>query len=208
MGVPAVNVAGVAIFEAYIKWGRTSEEVPRGRVPKEFREAKRIRAKAVLAFENLTKNELSLSAKEMKKRLAEVDRLVQSAIDLVSPFLSCTFTADNLIPNASEIFNVPKFESVSAKKVKIYKMNFAGGDLDLPSIKATARFRFRTRRPLTTEYIESWQEENDDLWKGISFSWNIPRVDQWFDMDHSGLSMEMVSFKPKVKKLLAIDILP
>jgi hypothetical protein len=152
-------------FTAIIRWGTSNDNTDNSdTLPEAF-------SKAKLAFDRGDQEEASR---------------------LLSPYIRCQFIASNLFADTSELLGVEEDEEVDAEAVFITAVNFSEGCI--PSVKASAKFQFRTERELDEAEVTAWEEENESLDNAISFSWAIDNLDDSLDQtisEHEGLSFHV-----------------
>ena len=178
-----------ALFDAWIKWGCCDQVIPQELLPREFIEAKRIWEWGRQEDEALDKLAESLPSQQVAERRTARLKQLDVACNLVASFVTCSFNTENLDADVSAILQVP--EQTNAQNVDVFGLDFSSGEL--PAIRANARFQFRPARTLSTKIITEWEERNGVLLvSGISFSWNIPEVDDWLLMLEESAGMDFI----------------
>ena len=172
-----------AIFNAWIKWGSCSDTISINDLPEAFREAKRIWDWIEKEHKVLSKLYESKSS-SFDTRNDEYLKQQNVAYELLSPFVSCTFVPENMYQDISSILNIDCYQ-INANKVDLFAFDYSRANLPcFPRIRANAEFILPTARVLTDEIVTDWEITKDTpLMYAVSFSWNIPDVDEWFLMD-------------------------
>lgn len=186
---PSSNEFGVAKFFTKISEGHYDGDISKNLVPDKILEAKAIYKECLKMNARLLKDR-HLSSNEINKVEAIMKNMMEISCELVSPFVSCTFRPDNMSVSPSDFLEFP--EQLNAENFEISWLKFT--DEDLPIISGGAKLNINAKRLFTTEYLENWQQENDFLYEGLSFSWTLPGIDDWLPMDNRGIDMEFSDF--------------
>jgi hypothetical protein len=177
------DISQNAIFNAWIKWGHCSDTISINDLPEAFREAKRIWDWIEKEHRILSKL-YDTNSSLFDKKYAEYHKQLNVAYELLTPFVSCSFDRENIYQDISSILNLD-CSHIKANKIEVFAYNYSMGNLPcFPSIRANAEFILPTARVLTDDIVSDWEIAKDTLLMyGVSFSWNIPDVDEWFLME-------------------------
>jgi len=172
-----------AIFNAWIKWGHCSDKISINDLPEAFREAKRIWNWIEKEHKVLSKLYDSNSSL-FDTRNAEYLKQHKVAYELLSPFVSCSFVPENMYQDISSILDI-NCNQINAKNVEVFAFDYSWGKLPcFPSIRANAEFILPAAQVLTDDIVTDWEiAKETPLMFAVSFSWDIPDVDEWFLMD-------------------------
>lgn len=157
---------------ATIKWATCGEDLDINQLPPQFVEAKRL-------------------------GVSDDPKDIETACNLVAPFVKCSFVTDNVDGDLSEILTIE--DEIYADEVILSGVDFS--ESDLPSIKAHGFFLVESVGKFSKSKFTRWQEDNDMLDNGITFYWDFGNPESEHDLNlviHSGLGVEVVDpNKPK-----------